>query len=123
MRKFHYLHITEGRLRVKVPRVKGDELRARRLEQTINDDSAGILLVKANPTTGNVLVNFDPEAISHAQILETIEKAGYFISASLPSQPRQYGAAAGDQVAKVVTNHLVQAAVQAVFEKVISGLI
>src|SRR5262245_13501166 len=53
-----YLHALEGRLRIKVPEVKGCSRRARDLEQHFTPLSP-IEYVSANPVTGNVLFLYD----------------------------------------------------------------
>jgi|ERR1700733_3564518 copper chaperone CopZ len=120
MTNYSYMHLTAGRLRVKVAAVKGDDLRASELEQLLNK-LAGITLAKANPTTGNVLAIFDPEITSHARILEALEEPGYLNKPRLAI--RDAGSRFPDRVTDMVTNHIVQAAVQAVFERLISVLI
>jgi len=72
----HYLHITGGRVRIKIPTVKNSREIAAKVEQLIIDQP-GIESVKANPFTGNVLVLFDENTTRHEDIVETIRKEGY----------------------------------------------
>src|SRR6516225_6597293 len=63
-----YLHVLEGRIRIKVPSIKRAPREAADIEQRVRDLDSSIA-VKANPTTGNVLVLFDPDSISQDRIL------------------------------------------------------
>lgn len=66
-----YLHALEGRLRIKVPEVKGSGETAARVEQTLRA-VFGVEEVHANPTTGNVLVTYQPELISQNEIIRIL---------------------------------------------------
>lgn len=66
-----YLHILNGRIRIKLADVKGQPLNASRVEKTLYQID-GVTHVKANPTTGNILILFDPDAICDHHILEVI---------------------------------------------------
>ncbi len=72
----HYLHVTLGRLRIKIPSVKNSQENARKIERFLKTLN-GIKSAKANPFTGNVLVLFDYECIRHLDIVELIRKQGY----------------------------------------------
>jgi hypothetical protein len=63
-----YLHVLAGRLRTKVLRVQGAPLKAREVEQAVRRLD-GITQVTANPITGNVLIEFNSQAIDPRQIL------------------------------------------------------
>ena len=71
-----YLHVMEGRLRVKVPEMKRSVSKATHVEDLIRL-LKGVEQVKANPTTGNVLVFFNSEHLTHVDILSTLKEAGY----------------------------------------------
>jgi Heavy metal associated domain 2 len=71
-----YLHVTEGRLRIKVPEVKRSPARARQIEGLFRKVE-GIHEVRANPITGNVLFLHDPERIAVREILGALIAAGY----------------------------------------------
>jgi len=71
-----YLHVMDGRLRVKIPETKRSVSKALHVEQVIRS-LPGISRVTANPTTGNVLVLFDSGQMTHDEILSALKKAGY----------------------------------------------
>lgn len=66
-----YLHALNGRLRVKVPEVKGSEAQARAVQGRL-ESLYGIKAVHANPLTGNVLIYYHPEQITQAEILRIL---------------------------------------------------
>ena len=71
-----YLHVMDGRLRVKVPETKRCVSKALHVEQVLGS-LPGITRVTANPTTGNVLVLFDSAQLTHDEILSVLKKADY----------------------------------------------
>jgi hypothetical protein len=73
---FEYVHVVNGRLRVKVPEVKRSSVFARRIEDLFRSVE-GIHEVRANPVTGNVLFLHDPERIPVRAILAGLLAAGY----------------------------------------------
>ncbi len=76
MKVSSYLHMMEGRLRVKVPEMKRSVPKALHVEEVIKG-LPGITTVSANPTTGNVLVLFDSEQLTHTDILAALKEADY----------------------------------------------
>ena len=66
-----YCHILDGRIRIKVPVVKGSNAMAGEMESQL-DKLNGVVHVKANPLTGSVLVLFDTQVISHYQVFAVI---------------------------------------------------
>jgi copper chaperone CopZ len=72
-----YIHSTPGRLRIKSPAVKKNSATAKELRKTLST-VFGIATVDINPTTGSVLVNYNPKAIALDDILALLERRGYF---------------------------------------------
>jgi copper chaperone CopZ len=68
-----YLHVLDGRIRIKIPEVKRSPLKADEIEQTLRNID-GITDVKANPMTGNVLILFDSNTISSQQIMAKLKQ-------------------------------------------------
>lgn len=66
-----YLHLLDGRMRIKIPELKGRRGLASRVEKALYGMD-GISHVKANPTTSNVLILFESHAINPDRILEAI---------------------------------------------------
>lgn len=80
-----YLHVMDGRLRVKVPEMKRSVQKAAHVEEIIGLLD-GVIRVTANPTTGNVLVLFHADRVTHAEILAALRKADYLrVPAPAPS--------------------------------------
>ena len=70
-----YVHALEGRLRIKVPEVRGATDTAREIESRLRALPA-VDQATANPVTGNVLVLYDPRRITHAQIVDLLRSWG-----------------------------------------------
>ena len=71
-----YLHAMEGRLRIKVPEVKGAPDCAQQIEAQLRLIE-GIDQVTANPVTGSVLIQYDARRTAMADITETLQTWGY----------------------------------------------
>ena len=71
-----YMHVLEGRLRIKVPEVKGAPDRARQIERQLSLIE-GIEDVTANPVTGSVLIFYDRQRTAMGDIAETLQAWGY----------------------------------------------
>lgn len=71
-----YLHVMDGRLRVKIRETKRSLSQAEEVEQVLRS-LPGVTRVTANPTTGNVLVLFDSNRLTHDDILTVLKRAGY----------------------------------------------
>jgi copper chaperone CopZ len=112
-----YVHAIDGRLRVKLPVMKGSAAKAARIADAL-EVLPGIRYVKANPTTGNVLVLFDPRMIDQRRLIEKmIEMSGFApVNEVLSSNQRQ-------QFSGRIAETLVQSAVQMALERVILALV
>jgi copper chaperone CopZ len=71
-----YLHILDGRLRIKLPQVKGAPQRALAVEQLLRG-LVGVTEVTANPLTGNVLVLFTSTVIRQHDIHAALQQTGH----------------------------------------------
>ena len=71
-----YLHVLDGRLRIKLPQVKGAPQRALAVEQLLRGLD-GVTDVTANPITGNVLVLFTSAVIGQRDIFAALQQTGY----------------------------------------------
>lgn len=71
-----YYHATPGRMRVRVSGLRGNTQAARSLEVLLVSE-LGISHVRANSTTGNVLVRFDEDALSCGDILQDLADLGH----------------------------------------------
>jgi copper chaperone CopZ len=123
-----YIHVLDGRLRVKVPEVKGDPFNASWVEDNLREMD-GITQVQANPTTGNVLILFNPDVISYEQIIESLLEFGF-----LRNDPAHRGRAAhplinqdaGDlagQALEIIARQVVKSVTRVAIERLIIALI
>lgn len=85
MKGTSYVHMIEGRLRIKVPEIKGSPDHARLLEARLIDLD-GVLHVQANVLTGNVLVLFDSDVTNHYHIIGTMKDLGCFNEEEIRAQ-------------------------------------
>ncbi len=84
----NYFHAIDGRIRLGIPGVKGSRAKAQELKDRLIHYQ-GINDVRPNPTTGNVLIVYDPQKISQCDILKSLYELGYLqgggsIAAGLP---------------------------------------
>ena len=66
-----YYHKLDGRIRIKVPEIKGSPAMAGELESQLAKLN-GVAHVQVNPLTGYVLVLFDYQVISHYHVFAVI---------------------------------------------------
>lgn len=104
-----YLHVMDGRLRVKIRETKRSLSQAQEVEQVLRS-LAGITRVAANPTTGNVLVLFDSDRVTHDDILSFLKRAGYLRDqVSHSSSSLQFTARAVDSLSQAVARSVAEA--------------
>ena len=70
-----YVHALEGRLRIKIPEVKGAPLKACEVERHLIQ-SPGVDEVSANPTTGSVLILYNSRLIGQEELLFALQEIG-----------------------------------------------
>jgi hypothetical protein len=109
----NYFHAIDGRMRLGIPGVKGSWAKAQELKDRIIHYQ-GINDVRPNPTTGNVLIVYDPKKISQYDILKSLYKLGYLqdggsIAAGLPGPAG--GSDWGSAIARVALEALLSALV------------
>ena len=121
-----YSHATPGRLRIKVPQVRGSQEIARKVERILNNLD-GVSSITANPLTGNVLVLFDPEVMTHADVIQKLVVQGYLEKprASRGSIKRSPMEQVLDpkQVSKAVADLVLQSAVEFAVRRAILALV
>lgn len=72
-----YVHDTPGRLRVKIPALRGNPYMCHRVKDLVQDVD-GVAEVSINSVTGSVLVSYDESRLSGPQILGMLSERGYF---------------------------------------------
>jgi hypothetical protein len=76
-RSASYVHALNGRLRIKIPGLKGNPLRAQEIENQCNL-MTGMQQVSANPVTGSLLFIYDPHLLKQEEICAVLSEMGYF---------------------------------------------
>jgi copper chaperone CopZ len=71
-----YVHALEGRLRIKLPKIKRALREALEVELRL-EQVAGVEEVSANPTTGNVLILYNPSILKQGEIISFLMELGY----------------------------------------------
>lgn len=107
-----YLHVLEGRVRIKIPEIKGMPRRALGLERHLQQGE-GIYEVTANPKTGNVLILFDSATLRHHDILVLIQQGGYLMNSPVTSLPERIN----------LTHVVFQSTVELAIERLVLALI
>lgn len=72
----HYIHHVPGRLRVKSPRIKGNEREAVRLRNLLAG-TRGVLNFEVKIITGSILISYDAALTEHLTMLAFLEEHGY----------------------------------------------
>ena len=108
-----YLHVLDGRLRVKIAEAKGSPAVAREIEEHLRI-TVGVDHVSANPTTGNVLVLFDPGRTDQSAVLRAIRDLGYLEDSVSRAASRPAGATGGvlDRVVETAAKTTIEFALQ-----------
>lgn len=104
-----YLHVIDGRLRIKVPEVKRAPHRATAVVQALQQLD-GVTYVRANPTTGNVLVFFDSGTVSPERIVQMMRQEGCWQSDTLAATSST--AASGQQLRDKLLQSVFETAIQ-----------
>jgi hypothetical protein len=99
-----YVHHVPGRLRVKIPSVKGSQVRAHQISESLYE-VGGVETVTVNSVTGSVVVNYDPEETQSWRILETLRDQGYvdtYGSIAFNQGGRNSSSKAGDAIGRAL---------------------
>jgi cation transport ATPase len=78
-------HNVPGRLRIKLPSIKHNHHRARKIEGRVMA-LYGVQDVSLNPTTGSLKIMYDPDEIASDEIIQALSKAGYLDKAMTTSE-------------------------------------
>ena len=116
-----YVHALEGRLRIKVPEVKGASLKARDIEGHLAL-CPGVEEVSANPITGSVLVHYNPRLIGQEEIILAFQEIGYLLETApqasrKTADPNHEGVVA--RVATAVASSLMEVALSSLVAAII----
>jgi copper chaperone CopZ len=106
-----YIHILDGRLRIKVPEVKYAPLKAAEVVRALQSVH-GVTHAQANPTTGSVLVLFNSSFITPEQIVQTLRDIGCFATTVQTSEHQSVEKGIGQKLTETVVQSLFETAVQ-----------
>ena len=77
----YYLHETPGRLRIKIPGLKGNAQAVEAVREELMD-LAGVREVNANAVTGSIIVIHHRDALQTRDVLDLLEEQGHIDAAS-----------------------------------------
>jgi hypothetical protein len=117
-----YIHALNGRLRIKVPEVKGLPMKAVELEGALRDID-GITFVRANPTTGNVLVLYDPAGIGQYELLAALQRLGYLRHDAVPRTPGSGQPRTFEGIGETFARTFMHTTMELVVQRLVSALI
>jgi hypothetical protein len=106
-----YLHTLDGRIRIKVPEVRRSPAKALQVEETL-ESLNGVTHVRANPTTGNVLVLFNSQSLTHECIIAALRGLNCL-------KPERLAAGVGHRISDVILRSVAELA----FERMIVALL
>lgn len=75
----YYIHHVPGRLRIKSPIIKNNKSIAEELKKSLST-LYGVATIDINLTTGSLLINYNKRAINFNEIINLLERKGYFDS-------------------------------------------
>jgi hypothetical protein len=72
----YYVHHTPGRLRIRIPSIRNNPVRADHVKSLLN--IGGTEKIKVNPMTGSVVATYDPVAVSGQHLLKILKENGLY---------------------------------------------
>jgi hypothetical protein len=117
-----YIHALNGRLRIKVPAVKGSPVKALEIEGKLQAIE-GINCVKGNPMTGNVLILYQPDKIGHQEVMGALERLGYLreigkVQIMIEAPNRML-----ERISETLAETLVRSTIELAVQRLVSSLI
>jgi len=96
----YFIHHVPGRLRVKLPALKGKHNRTEEIQALLNS-RAGIRVIEVNQIAGCVVVHYDPACVTADELLETLKEAGHL---DLAGPISLFHGAAPDNMTRAIGN-------------------
>ena len=112
-----YVHALDGRLRIKVPKIKRAVREALEVELRLQQVT-GVEEVSANPTTGNVLILYNPEIIAQEEVIFVLMQSGY-----LPQLTSGAETAVAPSTTERLANTMATAIMEAALGRLVGALI
>jgi hypothetical protein len=110
----YLLHELPGRLRIKIPMLKRNEVAARKLQNFL-EEVAGISSTFVNALTGSIVIKFDPNVISSREIVSILTQEGYIDLAKIISG-KPHNADGFSKIGAMASKALLGLAVEKTFE-------
>lgn len=117
-----YIHALNGRLRIKVVKIKGSAQRAMEVERRLREVE-GVRDVQANPTTGNVLIRYNPETIAQSAVLDALQRLGYLRQGEVVQPPVRVRRWALEGLGEAMTETLVRTTMELAVQRLVSALL
>ncbi len=98
----YYMHSVPGRLRIKIPEIKGHTEKARSI-QLILKEIEGVESIRANTITGSIVIKYDGDRLPSERILTILTEQGHFDEAQTFSMDHalfESGSKAGQALSK-----------------------
>ncbi len=73
----YYMHNVPGRLRIKSPVIKNNKNVADELKKTLSM-VYGVATIDINLITGSLIVNYNPKVVKYTDIVNILQRKGYF---------------------------------------------
>jgi copper chaperone CopZ len=117
----HYVHHVPGRLRVKTPMLKRQELRAREVKSYLQN-IVGVLEVEISTVTGSAVIKYDPSQVNSMVLLNSVRDLG-LVHPEHASRHHGGMTNAGSPLANTVANTFFNKLVETAIEKSAIALI
>ncbi len=121
----YYLHVVPGRVRVKIPLIKGDEAKTQEVESLLKG-IRGVSSVSAYSLTGSVVVNYQSNAVDSEVILKVLKQQGYFDESKVVTSDQYIQNAvskAGQSIGKVLFGLAIEKAFEGSGLSILTALI
>ena len=117
-----YIHALDGRLRIKVIGLKGAPERAMEIEGGLRAID-GVEHVKANPTTGNILIRYRPDRIGQDEVIGALHRLGCLRGHGNAQTLTGRYSAIGERFSGMLAETLVRSTVELALQRLVRALI
>lgn len=121
-----HFHSVPGRLRVHVPRVKGNVIAAREIETSISR-LQGVARVESRELTGSVVVHYDPRAVDTSALLAeigiTAQPTRVLVKTSAAANTTSLPAKVTGKIARAVVWYIIEKAAERAIPLVIAAIL
>jgi hypothetical protein len=117
-----YIHALKGRLRIKVVKIKGSAQKALEVEEQLRGVE-GVYSAQANPTTGNVLIRYNPDVIEQCAVLGALQRLGCLQPAEVASMPSTGRPRVAEGLGEALAETLVRTTMELALQRLVTALI